>query len=196
MSELRQYHPNLRVFRIKQTQNSWIFIGDTAKDFAILQSEPKMQQVFRKNVIVSLPTYYHSADATKGKVFVFKRASDNVTLDDFKELLEYNKITHAEAEIMKSSRSGTDLLFIKIKCGNIKQAEALICGGLLCQKTGIIFKVDEFRTTPFIQQRFKCQGLRTMHQIVPKNRNVLCVVKLILTETVQTKKKEPKMCQL
>ena len=55
MRELRQYHPNLRVFRIKQTQNGWIFIGDSPKDFAILQSEPKMQQVFRKHVKVSLP---------------------------------------------------------------------------------------------------------------------------------------------
>ena len=27
MSELRQYHPNLRVFQIKQTKNDWIFIG-------------------------------------------------------------------------------------------------------------------------------------------------------------------------
>ena len=36
MSELRQYHPSLRVFQIKQTQNGWIFIGDTPKDFAIL----------------------------------------------------------------------------------------------------------------------------------------------------------------
>ena len=43
MSELRQYHPNLRVFRVKHTQNGWIFVGDVPKDFAILQSEPKMQ---------------------------------------------------------------------------------------------------------------------------------------------------------
>ena len=43
MSELKQYHPNLRVLQIKQTKNGWIFIGDTLKDFAILQSEPKMQ---------------------------------------------------------------------------------------------------------------------------------------------------------
>ena len=50
MSELRQYHPNLRVFKIKQTQNGWIFIGDTHKDFAILQSKPKMQQVFGKTL--------------------------------------------------------------------------------------------------------------------------------------------------
>ena len=48
MSELRQYHPNLRVFGIRQTQNAWIFIGDTLKDFAILQCEPKMQHVFRE----------------------------------------------------------------------------------------------------------------------------------------------------
>ena len=48
MSELRQYHPNRRVLQIKQTKYGWIFIGDTPKDFAILQSEPKMQQVFGK----------------------------------------------------------------------------------------------------------------------------------------------------
>ena len=77
MSELRQYHPNLRVFRIKQTQNGWIFIGDTPKDFAILQSEPKMQQVFRKNVKVSLPKFYHSTDGTKRKILSFKGVSNN-----------------------------------------------------------------------------------------------------------------------
>ena len=48
MSKLRQYHPSLRVFQLKQPKNGWIFIGDTPKDFAILQSEPKMQQVFGK----------------------------------------------------------------------------------------------------------------------------------------------------
>ena len=48
MSELRQYHPNLRVLQIKQTKNGWIFIGDTPKDFAILQSEPKWHTSFRE----------------------------------------------------------------------------------------------------------------------------------------------------
>ena len=46
MSGLRQYHPSLRVLQIKQVKNGWIFIGDTPKDFAILQSETKMKQVF------------------------------------------------------------------------------------------------------------------------------------------------------
>ena len=54
--------------------------------------------------------------------------SSNITLDDFKELLDYNKITQAEAGRMKSKRSGIDLHFIKTKCDNIKQAETLILG--------------------------------------------------------------------
>ena len=109
-----------------------------------------MQHVFWKNAKVSLPKSYHTADATKGKVLVSKEVSNNVKLEDFKELLDFNKITHAEDEIMKSKRSGRDLLFIKIKCYDTKQAEALISEGLVCQRTGIILKVEEFRTTPSI----------------------------------------------
>ena len=75
---------------------------------------------------------------------------------------------------MKSKRSGKDLFFIKIKCDNVKQAEALISEGLVCQKTGIIFKVEEFRTTPSIQQCFNCQGFEHKASYCTKNRNVLC----------------------
>ena len=71
INELRQYYPSFRVYQIKQTQKGWIFIGDTPKDFAILQSEPKMQQVFGPNVKVSLPKSYHSTDTSKGKFLVF-----------------------------------------------------------------------------------------------------------------------------
>ena len=173
MSELRQYHPSLRVFQLKQSKNGWIFIGDTSKDFTILQSEPKMQQVFGKNVEVSLPKSYHAADATKRKISVFKGVSTNVTIDDFKELLEFNKITHAEAERMTSRRSGRDLPFIKIKCDDPKQAKALISGEFICQKTGI-FKVEEFRITPSMQQCFKCQGLG--HKAPNCTKKPKCVV--------------------
>ena len=89
---------------------------------------------------------------------MFKGVSTNVTIDDFKELLEFNKITHAKAERMTAKRSNRDLPFIEIKCADPIQAEALISGGFISQKTGIIFKVEEFRTTPSIQQCFKCQG--------------------------------------
>ena len=95
MSELRQYHPNLRVFQIKQTKSGWIFIADTPKDFAILESEPKMQQVFGKKVTMSLPKSYHPADAKKDKILVFKGVSNKISLEDFKQLLDFNKIIHA-----------------------------------------------------------------------------------------------------
>ena len=115
MSELRQYHPNLRILQIKHTKNGWIFIGDTPKDFAILQSEPKMQQVFGKKVKMSLPRSYHSADVKKNKILFFKGVSNNITLEDFKQLLDFNKITHAEAERMKSKRTGKNLAIYKNK---------------------------------------------------------------------------------
>ena len=101
MNELRQYHPSLRVFQIKQSQKGWIFIGDTPKDFAILQSETKVKQVFVPKVKVSLPKSY-SVDASKSKFLVFKGVSINIIIDEFKEVLDFSKITHAEAERMKS----------------------------------------------------------------------------------------------
>ena len=75
---------------------------------------------------------------------------------------------------MKSKRLGRDLPFTKIKCDNIKQAETLISGGLVCQKTGIIFLVQEFRTTPSIQQCFKCQGFG--HKAPNCTKKQKCVV--------------------
>ena len=98
MSELRQYHPSLRVLQIKQTKNGWILVEDTPKDFNILQSEAKMKQVFPPEVKVIPPRSYHSADASKSKILVFKGVSINITVNDFKELLDFNKITHTEAE--------------------------------------------------------------------------------------------------
>ena len=78
---------------------------------------------------------------------------------------------------------------MKSRCHDVKQAEAIISGGLICQKTGIIFKVEEVKTTSSIQQCFKCQDFgHNGTKLYKQNRNVLCVV--IPTKTVQTKKKE------
>ena len=156
MNELRQYHPSLRVYQIRHSQKGWIFIRDTLKDFAILQSETKMKQVFGPKVKVSLPKSYHSAEASKSKYLVFKGVSNNISVNEFKELLDFNNITHAEAECMKSKRSGKDLPFIKIKSDDPKQADTLHSRGLVCHKTGIIFRLEEFKTTPSILQFFKC----------------------------------------
>ena len=133
-----------------------------------------MKQVFGPEVKVSLPKSYHSADASKSKFLVFKGVSINITIKDFKELLDFNKINHAEAERMKSERTGKDLPFIKIKRDHPKQAEALISRGLVCQKTGIIFRVEQFKTTPSILQCFKCQGFGHKSPNCTKNEKCVC----------------------
>ena len=66
---------------------------------------------------------------------VFNEVSSNITLDHFKELFDFNKINHAQAERMKSERSGrVHLSFIKIECDNPKQAEALLLGDSYARK--------------------------------------------------------------
>ena len=82
--------PSLRIFQVRQSSKGWIFIRDTPEDFAILQSETKMKQVFGPKVKVSLPTSYHSADASKSKILIFKGVSHNITIKDFQELLDFN----------------------------------------------------------------------------------------------------------
>ena len=149
----------------------------------------KCSKFLGKNVKVSLPKSYHYGNATKGKVLVLKGVSTNVPIDDFRELLEFNKSAHAEAERMTSKRSGRDLPFIKIKCDDPKQAEALILGGFICQKTGIIFKVEEFRTTPSIQQCFKCQGFGHKAQNCTKIPKCIVCGEAHSHKTALTKKK-------
>ena len=134
-----------------------------------------MKQAFGPKVKVSLPRSYHSAEASKSTFLVFKGVSINITINEFKELLDFNKITRAEGERMKSKRTGRDLAFIKLKCDDPKQAEALILGGLLCQKTGIIFQIKEFRITPSIQQCFKCQGFG--HKALNCTKTEMCCVR-------------------
>ena len=121
---------------------------------------------------MSLPKSYHSADASKSKILIFKEVSHNITINNFQELLDFNKISHAEAERMKSKRTGKD--FIKIKSDEPKQAEALLLGGLVCQKTGIILRVEEFKTTPSILQCFKCQSFG--HKALNCTKKEKCVV--------------------
>ena len=50
----------------------------------------------------------------------------------------------------------------------------LFRGRLICQKTGIIFKVEELRITPSIQQCFKCQGFG--HKALNCTKKQKCVV--------------------
>ena len=82
MSELSQYHPELRVSRVK--------------DVLTLQSEKKMKSCLGKNLKISLPKAYQIKE--KNKTLVVKGVPTEFTNDEFKQILDHNKIKHAQAE--------------------------------------------------------------------------------------------------
>ena len=56
MSKLSQYHPELRVSRVKDLPNKECFvIGNTPQGVLILQSENKMEACLGQNLKISLP---------------------------------------------------------------------------------------------------------------------------------------------
>ena len=56
MGELRQYHPSVKISRIKERpKGDFVAIGDSMQDVIILQNESKMKAALGKNVKISLP---------------------------------------------------------------------------------------------------------------------------------------------
>ena len=111
MSELRQFHPSLRVSKVQELKNNrFLVIGDTPRDVAILQSDNKMKACLGQNVSASLPKAYQTAK-TASKTLVVKGVPTEVSEKDFKEFLDLNKIIYAKAERLTSKDRVTELLF-------------------------------------------------------------------------------------
>ena len=146
MSELRQFHPSLRVSKVQELKNNrFLVIGDTPRDVAILQSDNKMKACLGQNVLASLPKAYQTAK-TASKTFVVKGVPTEVSEKDFKEFLDLNKIIYAKAERLASKKDGRVLQMFKLEIKDEAEAEALISQNLTCHITGIIYKVEEFRS--------------------------------------------------
>ena len=91
MSELSQYHPELRVSRVMDFPNKGFFIiGNTPRDVVTLQSENKMKACLDQNLKISLPKAYQMKE--KSKTLVVKGVPIEFTNNEFKETLDYNKI--------------------------------------------------------------------------------------------------------
>ena len=62
MSELKQFHPNIKVSKVLERENSsFLLIEDTPRHVGILQSESKMKACLGQKVKISLPKVYHTA---------------------------------------------------------------------------------------------------------------------------------------
>ena len=158
MSELRQFHPSLRVSKVQELKNNrFPVIGDTPRDVAILQSDNKMKACLGQNVSASLPKAYQTAK-TASKTLVVKGVPTEVSEKDFKEFLDLNKIIYAKAERLTSKKDGRVLQMFKLEIKDEAEAEALISQNLTCHTTRIIYKVEEFRSPVSVQQCWNCQS--------------------------------------
>ena len=156
MSELKQFHPHIKVSKVlEKKNNSFLIIGDTPRDVAILQSENKMKACLGQNVKISLPKAYQTSQPKKS--LVIKGVPTEVSEQEFKEFLDLNKINYAKAERLISKKDGRVLEIFKLEIKDDTEAEALIAENLTCPVTGIIYRVEEFRTPISVQQCYNCQ---------------------------------------
>ena len=83
MSKLKQFHPNIKVSKVlEKKNNSFLIIGDTPRDVAILQSENKMKACLGQNVKISLPKAYQTSKPKKS--LVMKGVPTKVSEQEFK----------------------------------------------------------------------------------------------------------------
>ena len=92
MSELRQYHPCLKVSQIKELpKGDLLVIRDSMHDIIILQSETKMKAALGKNVKGSLPKAYQT-NITQNKSLAVKGVPTDLTDDEFENSLILTKL--------------------------------------------------------------------------------------------------------
>ena len=158
MGELRQFHPSLKVSQVKELpQGDLLIIGDSMQDVIILQSENKMKAAPGKNVKVSLPTAYQTSK-THNKILAIKGVPTDITDNEFKEFLDLNKINYAKAERLKSKKDDRVLPIFPLEITDPDEAEALLSQNLMCNVTGIIYKVEDFRQPVSVTQCFNGQS--------------------------------------
>ena len=66
-------------------------------------------------------------------------------------------MNYAKAERLISKKDGRVLEIFKLEIKDNTEAEALISDNLTCPVTGIIYRVEEFRTPISVQQCYNCQ---------------------------------------
>ena len=158
MGELRQHHPSLKISQVKElAKGDSLVVGDSVQDVVILQSESKMKAALGKNVKISLPKAYQ-INQKQNKCLAIKGVPTNITEAEFQEFLDLNKISYAKAERLKSKKDGRVLPIFQLKISDPAEAEALLSQNLMCNVTGIVYKVEEFRQPVSVRQCFNCQS--------------------------------------
>ena len=156
MGELRQYHPSLKISKIKELpKGDFIAVDDSMQDIIILQNESKMKAALGKNVKISLlKAFQTSKEQTKS--LAVKGVPKDTTDFEFKEFLDLNKISYTKAERFKNKKVGRVLSMFRLEINDPTETEALISQNLVCQVTGMVYEVKEFRSPVSVMQCYNC----------------------------------------
>ena len=158
MGELRQHHPGLKISQVKElAKKDLLVVGDSVQDVVILQSESKMKDALGKNVKISLPKAYQ-INQKQNKCLAIKGVPTDITEAEFQEFLDLNNISYAKARCLKSKKDGRVLPIFQLEISDPAKAEALLSQNLMCNVTGIVYKVEEFRQPVSVRQCFNCQS--------------------------------------
>ena len=172
MGELRQYHPSLKVSQVKELlKGDLLAIGDSVQDVIILQNEHKMKAALLQNVKITLPKAYQ-INRTENKSLAIKGVPTDIADDEFREFLKINKISHATADRLKSKKDGRVLPIFQLEISDPDEAEALLLQNLMCNVTGIVYKVEEFRKPVSVCSVTTANVSAIRQNLVYQNRNV------------------------
>ena len=104
-----------------------------------------------------------------------KGVPTDITANEFKEFLDLNKIMYTMAERLKSKKDGRVLPIFQLEISDPAEAEALLSQNLVCNVTGIVYKVEEFRQPVSVRQCFNCQCFGHSAQTCKsKQKSVIC----------------------
>ena len=81
----------------------------------------------------------------------------DITETEFKEFLGLNNINYAKAKRLKSKKDDRVPPIFQLEINDTDEAEALISQNLACNVTGIVYKVEEFRSPISVLQCYNCQ---------------------------------------
>ena len=112
---------------------------------------------------------------TKKKCLAVKGVPTDITANEFKEFLDLNKITYAKTERLTSKKDGRVLPIFQLEISDPAEAEALLSQNLVCNVTGIVYKVEEFRQPVSVRQCFNCQCFgHSAQNCKSKQKCVIC----------------------
>ena len=135
------------------------------QDVIILQNENKVKAALGQKVKVNLPKAYQTSKV-QYKSLALKGIPTDITEMEFKKFLDLNKITYAKAERLKSKKDGRVLPIFRLEITDPTEAEVLVSQNVVCQVTGIVYKVEEFRS------QFRLCNVTTVNVSVTRQKHV------------------------